>query len=155
MAKKLIAVGVGVRTKSLSRAEDSAVVLEDGNSPVETGTIFIRIFGHHDAITFTCLFMVVTLSSQAAMSRDILPRSTEFTPINVTADMGIRFSSHSLASNLTVVEDSSLPLPFPDSEESILNLSLSHKNGVYNFLRRGNELVLKYVHQGEPKNSRG
>ena len=89
------------------------------------------------------------------MSRDKLPRSTEFTPTNVTADMGIRFSSHSLASNLTVVEDSSLPLPFPDSEESILNLSLSHKNGVYNFLRRGNELVLKYVHQGEPKNSRG
>ena len=73
MAKKLIAVGVDVRTKSLSRAEDSAVVLEDGNSPVETGTIFIRIFGHHDAITFTCLFMVATLSIQAAMSRDILP----------------------------------------------------------------------------------
>jgi hypothetical protein len=53
---------VDVRTKSLSRAEDSAVVLEDGNSPVETGTIFIRISGNHDAITFTCLFMVVTLS---------------------------------------------------------------------------------------------
>ena len=37
----------------------SVVVLEDVNRPVETGKMAIRIFGHHDRITFTCLFMVV------------------------------------------------------------------------------------------------
>jgi hypothetical protein len=43
----------------------------------------------------------------AAMSRAILPRSTEFLPINVTVVMGMSFSSHSLASKLNAVEDSS------------------------------------------------
>jgi hypothetical protein len=38
-----------------------------------------------------------------------------------------------------------------DSEESIANLSLSDKNGVYHFFRRTGELVSKCVHQGEPK----
>jgi len=67
--------------------------------------------------------------------------------------MGMRFSFHSLASKVTAVEDSSQPseLPLPNSEESIVNLSLSDKNGVYHFFRRTGEIVSKCVHQGEPK----
>ena len=61
-------------------------------NPAETGTMAIRIFGHHDRITFTSLFLLVILSIQIAISKDILPRKTEFPPINV-AVMGMRFSS--------------------------------------------------------------
>jgi hypothetical protein len=45
------------------------VVLEDGKRPVETGTMTIRIFGHYDRITFTCLFMVVILSMSRHVKR--------------------------------------------------------------------------------------
>ena len=63
----------------------------------------------------------------------------------------------SFTGKVTAVEDSSQPseLPLPNSEESIVNLSLSDKNGVYHFFRRTGELVSKYVHQGEPKIIRG
>jgi hypothetical protein len=45
------------------------VVLEVGNRPVETGTMAIRIFGHYDRFTFTCLFMLVILSLSRHVKR--------------------------------------------------------------------------------------
>jgi hypothetical protein len=46
-----------IRAKSLRRMEYSAVLLEDGNRPVEPGTMAIRILGPHDRITFTYSFL--------------------------------------------------------------------------------------------------
>jgi hypothetical protein len=48
--------------KCLRRAEDSAMLLEDTDCPVKSGTTVVRILGIHDKFTFTCSFLLVILS---------------------------------------------------------------------------------------------
>ena len=42
------------RTKSLCRAEETTVLLEDGDRPVIPGTLVIRVSEFHVTITYTC-----------------------------------------------------------------------------------------------------
>jgi len=148
-------VRVDTRTKRLSRSEDSAVVLEVGNRPVETGTMAIRIFGHNDKTTFTCLFVLVILSISRLIKR-------HFTQVNgiptykcnggYRHEVFIPFTGQQVDYCRRLF--TAFRLPLPNSEESIVNLSLSHKNGVYHFFRRTGKLVSKYVHQGDGRINR-